>query len=668
MEEQPSDAVMEEREELMVPPTGGKPTLRTAYFLKPTDHRTFVEKNGLSSVPRASNVMVPINSKESPLRVVFGGWKCRQPREWKNWVHQLRPAYEDTWKKAGILEAILASTYHTTRDNDLIVKLAEKWCLETNTFVFSWGEATITLEDVMVLGGYQSVLGDCALGPLACTEGMFNLEEKLKRAHSMISRSMGQFARQRPWIRHFKGTGKKLEHEAFLALWLSRYVFPNYYDFVSKNVFPVAISLSRGFPVAVAPSLLASIYRDMGLLKKFLIASVECPDSKSKLYLSAPLQLVQLWAWERFPTLRPNPNPLEFGEPRSARWHMLKKVGVKDVREALDSACESFQWRPYAIAVENWNIPRFYKENEDYVTVDSGKDLVMESWVRCLRISELVGMDCLELYLPHRVAMQFGFDQDVPGFVKRSSNCQPLEIAWSNYNRPIKDVKLHIPARLFESDVTTRYLEWWDKLKLDQGNATTITNVVLPGLSPNPDHVGQEVDDDDDDNIMLAELMKRKRGRADEAIGVSGGFEIMADAQGLSPAPENRVSVKNPESGINSVTSGDENVGRVLEEYRTDNSNAIIVKERLMNTEEDEEESYKSSAGDPLEPKIGTLDNESVAGGASQSGYAEINEQSGALPERLNWNIEVENLEARIRNLGKILAWIQAAEGEAGRK
>jgi hypothetical protein len=31
-----------------------------------------------------------------------------------------------------------------------------------------------------------------------------------------------------------------------------------------------------------------------------------------------------------------------------------------------------------------------------------------------LRVSELVGFDAIEQYLPHRVAMQFGMDHDVP--------------------------------------------------------------------------------------------------------------------------------------------------------------------------------------------------------------------------------------------------------------
>ncbi|PHT43924.1 hypothetical protein CQW23_17949 [Capsicum baccatum] len=48
--------------------------------------------------------------------------------------------------------------------------------------------------------------------------------------------------------------------------------------------------------------------------------------------------------------------------------------------------------------------------------------------------------------------MQFGLDQDVPGCVNH---------VWRNYDRPIEDVNIYIPSRLFESDVSKRYLEKW---------------------------------------------------------------------------------------------------------------------------------------------------------------------------------------------------------------
>jgi len=41
-------------------------------------------------------------------------------------------------------------------------------------------------------------------------------------------------------------------------------------------------------------------------------------------------------------------------------------------------------------------------------------------------------MGCKEKYFPHRVAMQFGLDQDIPGKV---ALCK--KDPWINYNKPV---------------------------------------------------------------------------------------------------------------------------------------------------------------------------------------------------------------------------------------
>ncbi|KAM1554799.1 hypothetical protein PS1_007367 [Malus domestica] len=79
---------------------------------------------------------------------------------------------------------------------------------------------------------------------------------------------------------------------------------------------------------------------------------------------------------------------------------------------------------------------------------------------RCLRVSELVGLNgTIEHYLPHRVAMQFGYDQDLPGSVTQLKHNS--DTAWKNYIEVTKKVKLYLPSRLFEADVSARYMKWW---------------------------------------------------------------------------------------------------------------------------------------------------------------------------------------------------------------
>jgi len=93
------------------------------------------------------------------------------------------------------------------------------------------------------------------------------------------------------------------------------------------------------------------------------------------------------------------------------------------------------------------------------------KDLVdkqMLSFVICLRISELIGFKSIEQYLPHRVAMQFGMDQDVSGYVSRFNETNA--IAWESYCRPFSDTCLYyFSSRFFKAGVTTCYAKWWKK-------------------------------------------------------------------------------------------------------------------------------------------------------------------------------------------------------------
>ncbi|XP_030930631.1 uncharacterized protein LOC115956371 [Quercus lobata] len=456
---EPIYAIFEEREELMVSPTGGNPTLRIAHFLKPSvSSIDELPSPFLSAEPTISEL------ENLPLKVHFKSWR-RMDENWKMWVASLHSKYQSIWKKSGIYEAIMCSKYSICRHQDLILGLAEKWCPKTNTFIFSWGEATVTLEDMMALGGY-SVLGDSVLSPLV-TKEMEEIHEILLEANRRVSLSFT--ASQHKWLEHFMGSGSKLEHEAFLSYWLSKFVFPLCEYRIERQNFPIAILLARGTRIALAPAVLSSIYSDLGLLKEKLVASTKL-DTEEVLNLSAPFQLVQLWAWERFPALRPSPISISQCEPRPARWSKLKKVSIENVRLAIDTAGESFQWRPYAIAANhNWLYPKFYEEKEQWVSVDAALDKELESFALCLRVCELLGLHCIQQYLPHRVAMQFGIDQDLPGHVARY-NMSP-GIAWSHYNRSIGDSKLYRPPRLFEADVTMRYFEWWKQSMSAQKDA-----------------------------------------------------------------------------------------------------------------------------------------------------------------------------------------------------
>ena len=460
-----SHTIIEEREESMISiRSNSKPTFRTAHFLKPSLTLTQDPDLSLPPLPTPTPTKPTIRDvKNLPLNVLYRGRRNPQ-RNWKEWVYSLQSKHQSTWKKAGIYDAIWSSTYQVLRHNELVLGIADRWCPETNSFIFPWAEATITLEDMMVLGGF-SVLGSSVKKPIK-TKDMLEIEDSLIRIHRRLSP-----ARHYVWMDFFMGSGHKLEHEAFLSLWLSRYVFPtSLYDNVGKHLFPIAICLSRGTRMALAPAVLATIYRDLRLLKEKIdatrVRTIKYKGDSFDLDLWAPFQLVQLWIWERFPRLRPIQNLIKRGEPRVARWHKVKRGNIEKARLVMDSARDNFQWRPYAAVLTNWLSPKFYRNKEDWVSVGPHMDKEIESFALCMRACELVGLECIEQYLPHRVAMQFGMDQDIPICVPRFNLSH--QTAWRNYCRPISDQKLHIPHRLFESDVTTRYMNWWKKSMLPQ--------------------------------------------------------------------------------------------------------------------------------------------------------------------------------------------------------
>jgi hypothetical protein len=100
------------------------------------------------------------------------------------------------------------------------------------------------------------------------------------------------------------------------------------------------------------------------------------------------------------------------------KWHLVNALKIDNVRLALDSTVDNFIWRPYVRYADKCGV--FYPKDE--FCLPFMKELVdkqMLSYVICLRVSELIGFESIEQYLPHRVAMQFGMDQDVPGYVSR---------------------------------------------------------------------------------------------------------------------------------------------------------------------------------------------------------------------------------------------------------
>ncbi|KAF7813093.1 Aminotransferase-like mobile domain containing protein [Senna tora] len=499
--------LMEKRDkEHMVSPLGRNPSHRNAYFLNPSLN---IIKNPQPQddlcLPKTlfSSQTTNFDLESLPLEVTYSGWQI-PIKGWKDWKERLYQKHKDIWIKVGINEAIEASTEEVPKNKDLILSLAQKWYSKTNTFIFSWGEATITLEDIMVCGGY-SVVGNPIFTPLQDEESK-EMEAKLDRVRLNFASTKAKKANHLPWLKCFftKKISKELkvdkdvdelEHVAFLSLWLSRFVFPC--PTISRDVLPIAVHLARGTQIALAPAVLASIYRDLTQLKtsidracarsklggtsRSIIRYYLLESSAIQISLMSPLKLVQIWADKRFPTLHPHP-------PKMLDQNLHHENDYMSTFN-LDSCGQTFKWRPYVNSS-----PKF--DNKDY----------LKSFAYCLRNSELVGMDIRSLYtkkyLPHRVSMQFGLDQDIPDIML-------LDVA-------VASSSISVPG------FTLRYMEWWNRSKLGWGDKPD---------KENSDQVRSQSDDRVHENgdtsmanygVEIIDLAKR----SDEIVNAVGGGEF----------------------------------------------------------------------------------------------------------------------------------------------
>ncbi|KAL1220892.1 Protein MAIN-LIKE 1 [Cardamine amara subsp. amara] len=435
-------------------------------LLKP--HLTSSSIDG-SEAPQ--NPSVP-DLKTLSFNVSFSGWRIANIK-FKSWARKMAALHEPIWRKAGIFEAVMASTYIIPRNTDLVLGIVEKWSPETKTFVFPWGETTITLEDVMMLLGF-SVLGSPVFVTLDSSGE--EIMAKLKKEWLILRTNKSKFVTQVLWMERFMDSGDECEHVAFLVLWISYFVFPTRFYHIDEAIFPIVAHLSSGTKIALAPAVLAHLYAELSLLKTHIKAFIESPMTV-KVNMSGLFKLVLVWTWERFRKLQPKPNQLLEGEPRIARWSDLKQR-ASNVRQILDnSKIDSFEWRPYTKTVKNWDFPKFYPEKTMWVPVDQNLDDDFISFARCIKVSELVGIESVEHYFPNRVASQFGMLQDVPFPVNRNNLSK--EAAWNDYNKPIDDLTLYIPSISATPCVTPMFCEWWTKPDVE--SAETFKSRIIIG-------------------------------------------------------------------------------------------------------------------------------------------------------------------------------------------
>ncbi|KAJ4752562.1 hypothetical protein LUZ62_086967 [Rhynchospora pubera] len=273
-------------------------------------------------------------------------------------------------------------------DHSLITMLVERWRRETHSFHLPTGEFTVTLQDVSCLWGLP-INGAPVIG-ISDDHWEDDVLSAFGRdeAWAAFRRPPGTFHMRMGWLREPWVPPTTRDREYFAA------ELPE--DANEEQVLYFALR-DRRYIVGHQLAVLAFLYRGL------------CRASGSSREIAAPLILLQMWSWTRFPVGRPI-------------RHDFGAVGLGGAPYGL------FWLIPHDfIDTARYNISTYRREFEELVDNDvnwTPYDGIMDELPEICRNEQeqrlwyyegpLIWFWIVEMYTPQRVMRQFGRSQLVP--------------------------------------------------------------------------------------------------------------------------------------------------------------------------------------------------------------------------------------------------------------
>uniref|UniRef100_A0A2N9J8N8 Aminotransferase-like plant mobile domain-containing protein n=2 Tax=Fagus sylvatica TaxID=28930 RepID=A0A2N9J8N8_FAGSY len=467
----------------------------------------------------ADQVWVPPLPSISDLRIQRGDMQpvpidfefpCSAAADWFHWVADefLDVKFCALLERAGVAEAILLSrSCNMYRDTEMLRQILRRWCTSTHTFFFSWGELTITLEDVEN-HWLLPVLGD--MDPFAVEMS----EEETLVEQALMARAS---TRINAWSVYFaKATEPAIRRAAFVAYWLCKCLFGDAPYYSMKPLYfrlAVKISFCHRFPLAAM--FLGYLYLQLDSVCLDEIRGGSCHFITTCFNTSA----LQTFLWERslnyqevgndnsqirekfknmsrhilsrYPDLRTN-LPLVY------RWVSLRGRDL-DLVPSMDFE-ECILWRPYSYRYADFSCHSVLYWFSDIasqsfeLSPDDTRSLTYLSAVNpgWLPVWSDKGVEYTH-YCPNRVRRQFGLDQGVPGSpsetLPRTPNIAPFlnDQAFDYWSESVSRMVIPCGGRL--GICTVAMQEYWlrvaaamaDYVKQGRG-----TRVPLPNHHAHP--------------------------------------------------------------------------------------------------------------------------------------------------------------------------------------
>ena len=164
-------------------------------------------------------------------------------------------------QRADVLKAIVLSrSISNFQDLYNLRHLVRRWCATTHTFFFSCGELTVTFEDVanqLLL----PILGDVDPATIELSSEEKAIEVELKKR-------MTRNAKLSYLVNSSSKFSIVARRVAFIAFWLGKFVFGSHLHYAIKSLyFPLAIKISAGVSLPLAPMFLGHLYVQLDILR-----------------------------------------------------------------------------------------------------------------------------------------------------------------------------------------------------------------------------------------------------------------------------------------------------------------------------------------------------------------------------------------------------------------
>ncbi|XP_019239821.1 PREDICTED: uncharacterized protein LOC109219803 [Nicotiana attenuata] len=397
------------------------------------------------------------------------------PGYWE-WAEDVLGGSQQTLSTTKIYDDVYASLFAYDRNSNILQAFCEAWCPKTNTLLTSVGELSISLWDLHLLGGLPIVGSPY--------EEVEKKSARLKSTHN----PNGVIPETTRWSSDQEATFSKLRVRsdkkdetyiaAFLSIWLCAFVFPKSENLIRPETFKMASMMASGRKISLAVSVLASIYH--GLNK------ISCSSQLDQVKVYFPIHYVYGWLAHYFKIHYPLakgpsvPLMVAYSGEGAARY-----FDEKDARKRIHNG-EDIVWTPTMLT----NSRLYY-----YVDNDAPQELE-SNYFMSLRFNYLpVRYDnsfIINPYSPHRFSRQFGFYQNVPGFLENDIRSASLDEGLRFWRicilyRSMSRAVFPPTGDPVEKPFSTNYMSWWEKTHgkfLENNLQALVDNFGLKSTTP----------------------------------------------------------------------------------------------------------------------------------------------------------------------------------------